>query len=77
MLDSDLDLLDTDELLNDLGYSNLDPLPAHLDHDRLSPCDMFNDSDLTDFIDDESSEYLDQEVGLATGIENTDEDSLP
>lgn len=77
MLDSDLDLHDTDELLNDLGYTNIDPLPAHLDHDRLSPCDMFHDSDLMDYVDEEPSEHLDQEVEISTGLENSDEDSLP
>jgi hypothetical protein len=56
MHDPDYDLFDTDELLDDLGYTELDPLPAHLDPDRLSPCDTIVDSDSFDDQDLDSTE---------------------
>lgn len=64
MHDPDHDLPDTAAILDDLGYNNLDPLPAHLDTDRLSPCDMFSDADMIDDYDDESSDHQDQGDGI-------------
>lgn len=71
MYNPDLDLHDTDELLNDLGYTNLDPMPAHLDPDRLSPCNAYSNTDLFD--DEKSAEHQ----GIFDGIEVSAEDGVP
>jgi hypothetical protein len=77
MFDSDLDLHDTDELLNELGSTNLDPLPAHLDPDRLSPCDFFHDSELMNSMDEDCSEQLVQEADMSASIEICEKDFAP
>ena len=70
MFDPDLDLHDTDELLNDLGYINLDPLPAHLDPERFSPCDLFSDADMFDDHEGKSLDHQHQCEGIPIPAED-------